>query len=246
MKSIIAIALVLVCASALSIKGEDGLIKFDFENEEAPFGFAMSGHIDPSNELNNKISTFIKLAGHYIPILESLNNEGSSLEWARTFNINLGPLGTITIDGFFHLVVGWRVFVNNGGANMTTDHLDVTYAPFIIGNTGASTGFSTAPAIGFYHANLTYVTAYAPISLQIFSSGQVCFSGKGVLQPVNLISTASVQLKGCQAEILTDVIESLPITLGCGFSNALNFTHINENFTNSHTESILSHACISL
>lgn len=81
MKVIIALACVLACSYAINMYGEDGLVKFDFEKDDSPIGFSMKGEIDPHNDQNNKIQTFLKLAGYYIPILESMNSETNSLGW---------------------------------------------------------------------------------------------------------------------------------------------------------------------
>ena len=51
-----ALALLLAIACTLDIKGEEGLVKFEYDpmNNEL-FGLVMKGQIDPKNELNNKI-----------------------------------------------------------------------------------------------------------------------------------------------------------------------------------------------
>lgn len=129
------------------------------------------------------------------------------------------------------VVVGWKVFVNSNDVNQTSDHLDVTYAPFAWGWTNGLLQGNTYPAIGFYNSTLEFVRAYAPISLKIFNTGKVCYQGLGVVLPVNLTTSLSAALKGCQAEILTDVIDQVPITLGCNYSVPYNMTHLSIGFT---------------
>jgi len=160
-----------------------------------------------------------------------MNAESNNLGWKRTFNLNLGGLGSVSVTGSFELVVGWRVFVNSNAMNQTADHLDVTYAPFAWGWTNALVQGNTYPAIGFYNSTLEYVRAYAPISLKIFNSGKVCYQGQGVVLPVNLGTGLSAALKGCQAEVLTDIIDQVPISLGCNYSEPFNMTHLNISFT---------------
>jgi hypothetical protein len=110
---IIALALLLAFAFALNMKGGDGLINFEFDpSEEDTFSLVLKGSIDPKNELNNKISTFLKLADYYIPVLESINNEANNLKWIGAWQFNLGPLGTVGFVGSFNLVVGWNVALN--------------------------------------------------------------------------------------------------------------------------------------
>ena len=52
------------------------------------------------------------------------------------------------------VVVGWKVFVNSNDVNQTSDHLDVTYAPFAWGWTNGLLQGNTYPAIGFYNSTL--------------------------------------------------------------------------------------------
>lgn len=79
---IIALAVLLAVACALELKGENGLVKFEYDPmDNELFGMVMKGEIDPKNELNNKISTFLKLANYYVPILESINSEANNLKW---------------------------------------------------------------------------------------------------------------------------------------------------------------------
>ena len=244
MKSIIAITLLLALTYGLNLRGEDGLVKFDLEDTESSNGFVMRGHIDPKDELNNKIQTFLKLAGHYIPLLESVGSKNTNLGWTRTFNINLGGLGSISIHGNFDVIVGWKVFVNSGSSN-TSNNLDVTYQPFATGFAGAFTSADTYLARGHYNATLFFLRAQAPISLQIFNTAKVCFSGTGIIRPVQLGTQLSASLKGCQAEIFDEIVNSTPLSLVCGFSNALNLTHLNMTFTDQITANVLDHACIS-
>lgn len=242
MKTIVALALALAVASAFEVTGEDGLIKFNMVSDEAsPVGFAMRGHIDPKDELNNKIETFLKLANTYIPVLESTKNENNKLSWiSNWFSVNLGPLGSISGMGAFELVVGWRVILNSNNVNMTTNYLDVTYAPFVWGWTNASLAFapgtaSFAPVQGTYNATLWYVRSYVPISLNIHSDGKVCYSAFGQIWPVQLESTMNMMLQECKAEIITDVLEGIPITLNCSWSNPCVQNHINYSFTANTT-----------
>ena len=79
---IIALAVLLAVACALELKGENGLVKFEYDPmDNELFGMVMKGEIDPKNELNNKISTFLKLANYYVPILASINSEANNLKW---------------------------------------------------------------------------------------------------------------------------------------------------------------------
>lgn len=242
MKTIVALALAIAVATAFEVTGEEGLIKFNLNSgEESPIGFAMRGHLDPKDELNNKIETFLKLANTYIPILESTKNENNKLSWVSNwFNINLGPFGSISGMGAFELVVGWRVFLNSNDVNMTSNYLDVTYSPFAWGWTNASAIFTPGTSrfallTGSYNATLWYVRAYVPISLNIHSDGKVCYSAFGQIWPIQLESSMNIRLQECKAEIIYDVIEGLPITLGCSWSDPCQQSHLNMTFTQNST-----------
>jgi hypothetical protein len=114
MKSIIAITFFIAVCSCLNLSAGEKTIDFEFDpTDNSLFGLVMKGSIDPQNELNNKISTFLKLANTYIPVLESINNEGNNLKWWGSWFFNLGPLGTVGLQGSFNLVVGWNVYVNS-------------------------------------------------------------------------------------------------------------------------------------
>ncbi len=53
---IIALAVLLAVACTLDLKGENGLVKFEYDPmDNELFGMVMKGEIDPKNELNNKI-----------------------------------------------------------------------------------------------------------------------------------------------------------------------------------------------
>ena len=247
MKTIIAVALLFACASAFSLKGEEGLIKFELNaHEESPIGLVMKGHIDPKDETNNKIETFVKLASTYIPILESIKSENNNLQWTNTWTFSLGSFGSISIHGNFEIIVGWKVRVNSNDINMTSDHLNVAYIPFITGFTNAGVQGDTAPARGFYNATLWFARAYTVISLQIFNTGNVCFEGTGFLWPVQLTSTLSSSLKACQTEILDEVFNGIPIVFGCNYTAPFVTPHLDLSFTQNFTKPLIGQTCVNL
>jgi len=246
MKTIIAVALLFACASAFSIKGDEGLVKFELNaHEESPIGLVMKGHIDPKDETNNKIETFVKLASAYIPILESVKNENNNLKWTNNWHFNVG-IGSISLHWNFEIIVGWKVRVNSNDLNMTSDHLNVAYVPFISGFTNAGLQGDTYPARGYYNATLWFARAYTVIALQIFSSGNVCFEGTGYLWPVQLTSALSSALKGCKAEILDEVFNGIPIVFGCNYTEPFVTPHLDISFTQNFTEPLIGQTCVNL
>jgi len=181
---IIALALLLAFAFALNLKGGEGLINFDFDPaEEEMFGIVMKGSIDPKNELNNKISTFLKLADYYVPILESINNEANNLKWIGNWQFNLGPLGTVGFIGSFNLIVGWNVALNQSSGALGT-YLDVQYIPFAWGWADGNITVNNYLALGQYNSTLYYTRSYAIIDLQIYEGSEICFTGNAYYWPI--------------------------------------------------------------
>lgn len=247
MKTIIAVALLFACASAFSIKGDEGLVKFELNaHQDSPIGLVMKGHIDPKDETNNKIETFLKLASTYIPILESVQNENNNLKWTNTWHLSLGGLGSISLHWNFEVIVGWKVRVNSNDLNMTSDHLNVAYIPFISGFTNGGLQGDTSPARGYYNATLWFARAYTIISLQVFSSGNVCFEGTGYLWPVQLTSAISSALKECKSEILDEVFNGIPIVFGCDYTLPFVTPHLDISFTQNFTEPLIGQTCVNL
>ena len=248
MKIVLALACLLALGCAFELTHKDGLVHFEQDaNMDSPVGFAMRGHIDPANEKNNKITAFLKLASHYIPILESLNNEqGTNLEWARTFTINLGNLGSINFSGYFMVCAGWKVFLNENSMNMTSDHLNVAYAPYVWGWANGLLQGDAWVAKGFYNATLWFSRAYALISLQIFETGSICFGGSGHFWPVTLESSLSAALLQAQDEIIYNILEGQPLEFIYSYSPFCNISHLNVSFTQNYTETVIDNKCINI
>ena len=200
------LCLVAALALTLELKGEDGLVKFDFDpTSNELFGVVMRGQIDPKNEMNNKIETFIRLANHYIPILESINNEANNLKWNYATAISIGPF-TFNVYADFNLVVGWDVWLQSGN-NGTSQVFNVVYAPFAWGWASSRNQLqSTVLGAGWYNGTLYYSRNYLNITLQIFGTGDVCFSGVANSWPVQIMTNLSASLQSCYTDILDDII----------------------------------------
>ena len=247
MKSIIALTLIIALGSCLNLSAGKGTVDFEFDPmDNSLFGLVMKGSIDPKNELNNKISTFLKLANTYIPVLESLNNEGNNLKWWGSWLFDLGPLGTIGVTGSFNLVVGWNVYVNSSMDPTLGTYLDVTYVPFAWGWTDANLTLSNYLAMGVYNATLYYARTYVAISLNIFQGGQVCYMGNAYFWPVQLVTNLSSSLVSCQDEIIANVLAQTPITFMCNASVPFNMTHLNISFTQNMTSMVVNQSCVNL
>ena len=248
MKIIVLVAAVLALGFAFELNNKDGLVHFEQDtNKDSPVGIVMKGHVDPKNEMNNKIGAFLKLASYYVPLLESVNQkEATNLGWTKDFRVHVGNLIDITVTGEFMVCAGWKVYLNSNALNQTSDHLEATYAPYVWGWANGFVQGTTYPANGYYNATLYFVRTYASIGLKIYDNGQICFGGSGHFWPVQLESSLSAAYKQCAAEIFTDVINGNPITLGCTLSPACNMTHLNISFTQNYTQTVIDDKCISI
>lgn len=239
---LIACILAVVTAGSMNTFAEDKKIKFTYDvHDGSPVGIYMEGELDPRNENMNKIQTFLKLAGKYIPILESLSGKNGELKWERVWRIVFAGVN-IDVYAYFQLVVGWKV--NPGG--YTTDRFDVEYIPFVYGGTYGRVNGTTFLAIGNTQVGLRYVLAYAPISLQLFKVGKVCFQGTYVAEPVHFVTRLYAALTECHDEILDDLIERRSIfDWTCNLTAPVNLTVFDINFTDRYTGNIVPQTCIS-
>mmetsp|Transcript_29908 Transcript_29908/g.26457 ORF Transcript_29908/g.26457 Transcript_29908/m.26457 type:complete len:128 (-) Transcript_29908:252-635(-) len=127
----------------------------------------MKGELNPLQTSDSKISTFLRLVGEYIPILESLSDQ-NSLKFQKFWAIDFLSI-KLDFSFYFQLIVGWRV-----EPGMTTlDRYDVVYTPFAYGETSLKTNGTTLPVQGSTEYTLQYLNAYAPISLSLWQSGTV-------------------------------------------------------------------------
>ena len=239
---ILAVVVALAMSSPLNLEKVDNLIKFDLDvHQDIPIGLVMKGQIDPRNEQMNKIQTFLRLAGEYIPVLESMANAENDLTWERHWHVGIMGFNT-DISFFFQLIVGWRV--SPGG--QTADRFDVTYTPFVWGGTWGTVNGTSWPAVGSIEAGIQYVLAYAPISLSLFSNGRVCFRGSYAVEPVHIRQHMFLALNACQDEILDDLINGrVPlINWQCNFTNPVNVTVWDENITTGIYGDFIGETCI--
>uniref|UniRef100_A0A7S3NFQ6 Uncharacterized protein n=1 Tax=Euplotes harpa TaxID=151035 RepID=A0A7S3NFQ6_9SPIT len=243
MKAIIFVAVALLCvvsSAPLRAYEENKQIKFDYDvYGDSPIGLYVSGLIDPRNENLNKIQTFIKLANQYIPVLESIANANQELKWERRWNVNVMGFN-VDVYAYFQLYVGWRV--NPGG--YTTDRFDVTYTPFVWGMTYGNLNGTSFPAVGQTSFGLQYAYAYAPISVQLYKAGKICFQGSYVVEPVNLRNHLFAALNECRDEILDDLINGGKIfDWACNYTNPVNITIWDKNFTNRMAGDFIGQTC---
>ena len=244
MKSIVFFALFIAVALSAPLNAyvEDKKVMFDFDvYQDAPVGFVMKGEIDPRNDQTNKIQTFIRLANQYIPVLESIASQGNELTWQQNWHI--GFMGfNIDVSLYFQLLVGWRV--TPGG--YTTDRFDVTYTPFVWGVTHGRVNGTSFPAIGNSDVGLRYISAQAPISFRLYRAGRICFQGSYHIEPVHMRQHLFAALNQCQDEIFDDLINGQTVfDFRCNYTNPVNITIWDFNFTNPIQGDFIGETCIS-
>ena len=242
MKSIIFLAFVLAVAVCNPITAfeEDKMIKFNYNlHQDSPFGLVMEGLINPQNEDMNKIQTFLKLADQYIPVLETIGKADNELTWSRDWYINFAGVNLV-VHGYFQLIVGWKV--TPGG--YYSDRFDVVYTPFAWGASYGRVNGTTWLAEGRTWLAFHYVDASAPISVQLYKSGKVCFQGSYSLEPVALKQHLEAGLRQCSDEILDDLIEGGSIfDWTCDMVDPVNNTIWDANFTDRITGDFLPQTC---
>lgn len=238
MKVLIVAALVAMTLAAPSLMENDGRINFEYDSHpELPVGLTLQGQIDPKSETSNKISAFLRLANQFIPILEALD-KSTNLEYTG-FQCWGGADTNFCVYYGFQLVVGWRVY--QGG--YTSGAYNITYVPFAEGYASANMTTLTWPVMGTYGSYLNLVRAYAPIGVQLYTSGQVCFGGYYYMLPTTLTTNLASQLKQCYEQVLDDIVIGGGRHVMCSWSNALNFTHLQFNFTNYMRADFLQQTC---
>ena len=236
---LVAILITLALAGPFELKQEGNNIQFSMNvHGDSTYGLQLNGVLDPREDSNNKIGAFLKLADTYIPLLESLGTEKGSLKYERWWRFDF--LGAdVWVYWYFQLIVGWRV---NPGS-MSSDFFDVTYIPFVWGGTYAHTNGTTWPARGSAGVGLQYVLAYAPIGLQLYRQGRICFGGSWTVEPVHLRTDLFAALNECKAEIIDEIIDQVPIYLGCNYTNPLNITLYDVNFTDTYHGDLIPQTC---
>lgn len=237
---LIAVLLIAVQSSPINAYEQDKMIKFEYDmHQESPVGLYIEGLLDPRNDNQSKLQTFLKLANKYIPILESIAMNENSLKWERYWHFDF--LG-VNIDAYyyFQLIVGWRV--NPGG--ITDDRFDVTYTPFVWGGTYGRLNGTTWPAVGSTEAGLQYVYTYAPISVQLFKAGKICFEGVYHVEPIIFRNHLFAALNECEDEILGDLIDGTSFPdWKCNYNSPVNITIWDINFTDPMSGAFIPQTC---
>ena len=233
------VLIVAFTASAFSGRQENGQIKFDMDvHKESPIGLFVSGLLDPRTESNNNIQTFLRLANQYIPILKSIANEASSLNYEYNYRIQVAGL-TLDIYVYFQLYVGWKV---NPGS-YSASYYEVTYTPFVFGHTAARVNGTSWPAIGSTRFGLVYADVSAPIGVTLYREGKVCFGGRYIANPISLSTDLYAALNACEDEIIDKIINGQSWALRCNYTNPVNVTIIQKNFTDVHTGDLIPQTC---
>ena len=237
--ALIAVILTAAVVAGFSGREENGQIKFEMDvHKESPVGLYVSGLLDPRAETNNKIQAFLKLANQYIPILQSIANKDNSLSYEYNYRISL-PGITIDVNVYLQLLVGWKV---NPGT-YSASFYEVTYTPFVYGYTIARFNGTSWPAFGMTKSGLVFADATAPIGVTLYTERKICFGGRYLVNPVRLQTDVFAALNACEGEIIDKILNQQPITLGCNYTNPVNFTLIQKNFTSTYAGDLIPQMC---
>lgn len=239
MKLLLFVALIAL-AACTSVYEKDGLINFDVDmHQDSPIGFAMKGQINPADDSQNSIGTFLKLANQYIPILEEFSEKTNKLSWDQRWHIDL-PGFDLTFYLYFELLIGWTVQPGTVGA----DSYEVTYTPFAFGSTLGRFNGTTLPGHGYFRAGLRYLDFEMPIALTIYRDARICFDTFYTVSPVTLSVTFGLGLIECVREILDDVLNNRAITLLCSPVESVDVDLVDQDFTNRIERVIVGETCV--
>mmetsp|Transcript_38865 Transcript_38865/g.70778 ORF Transcript_38865/g.70778 Transcript_38865/m.70778 type:complete len:245 (+) Transcript_38865:1-735(+) len=241
MRIIFWIAIILAVAVAAPVTTEvvdkQISIKMDM-HEDSPIGLYMEGLFDPKDEGNNKLQAFLKLANQYIPILESLANASNDLTYERTWRVQFVGVDVI-VDFYLQLIIGWKVTPGQ----YFGDSYDITYTPFAHGVTYIRGNGTTWPYYGSLGAGTRFITFDAPVGVQLFKEGKICFGGQYILDSIH----AGIHMEGapkqCADEIIDNLIDGVPIHLDCEYISPVNITLVDVNFTDPHVGEFIPQTC---
>ena len=240
MRLFLLVIFIAACFATLQTKEENGQIKFSLDvHQDTPMGLYLEGIIDPRQETNNKIQAFIKIANKYIPFLESLASSNKEIRYQTQWSYNLGAFKVNFYYNFF-LIVGWKV--RQGLSN--DNFYEVTYIPYVWSGGQEEDSLNGTFFQIYEQTGLLLAFAYAPIGVTLYREGRACFKGNYTAMPVSLRTDLSISLLGCQAEIVDEIINSIPIHLDCDPTPVQNFTYFDYNFTDYYSGDFLPEVCI--
>ena len=194
------IALLIASAFCASMVEKDGNLHFEADSSpELPVGLTMKGLVNPTNEADNNIETFLRLAGELIPLAQSSMNdkESNKLQYNRQwcFGGGAGSAFSSCVNLNAELFVGWRVYLEG-----ETGSFNVTYVPFTLFRAGANVTASSFPAEVAFGGYFSVVDLQVPVNLLIAQT-QVCYSARFALYPAAAYTSITTDLLQCERSI---------------------------------------------
>ena len=241
MKYIVILAIILAWSMSAPIKTSvvDNQINFSLDvHENSPLGLVLEGILDPREDSNNKIQAFLKLANQYIPILESFATQENELKYERYWYVQFAGVD-LTVYWYFQLLIGWRVKPGSYSDN----YFDVTYTPFAWGATYGSVNGTTWPYYGGLRAGTRYLTVYAPVGVQLYREGKICFGGTYTVEPVSAGIHMDGAPKECYDEVIDEILSGVPLTLNCNYISPINITLVDVNLTDTYSGEFIPQTC---
>lgn len=238
MKIVIALALCLALATAsVNFQEKDSQVHYDYDsNRDGLFGFLMKGVVDPINDQENRVSTFLRLASELIPLVDVLADGDDSAEQKLEYSQQYcyGQTGgaiqvCLNLNGKFW--VGWWAFQKG-----ITGTYDATITPFALAQFGGNATLASYPAQVGYGVYINALNIQVPIGVTIGQT-QLCYEGTFQFNAVELLTTIFTSLLECQ-EVIPEG------QWGCQYVPGAAFQHLSYNFTNPQYNYFLPRACI--
>mmetsp|Transcript_1483 Transcript_1483/g.1624 ORF Transcript_1483/g.1624 Transcript_1483/m.1624 type:complete len:238 (-) Transcript_1483:43-756(-) len=233
---LIAFALLFALALSAATIGKDGSFNFEQDsNSDSPIGVFMKGRVNPRDDADTNVETFLRLAEQMIPLASSVASDKApgKLQYTRQWCFgNIGDAISVCINANAELWVGWRV-----GHTGETGLYNVTYTPFSFLRGGFNASASSYPAEVSYGGFFSIYDIQVPINL-LLAETQICYSGTFNLYPTSAYTAINTNLLQCERSIpdRTDWY--------CDRVHGAEFRHLQFDITDGFFSNFLPHTCI--
>lgn len=236
MKVIIMLVLLLAAVYGASMVEKNGNLHFEADSHpESPIGLLMKGVVNPTNDNDNNVETFFRLAEQLIPLASAKMNDNKkgSLEFYRRWCFgDVGSAIGLCVYVNAELWVGWRV-----GQIGATGSYNVTYTPFTLFRAGANASASSYPAEVSYGAYFSIVDIQLPVNL-LLAQSQICYSARFAMLPTAAYTSINTNLLQCQRSIP----DMTP--WACDRIQGVEFRHLQWDITDGLFINLLPYTCL--
>ena len=233
---IVILALLVAVALTASITADDGKINFQTDTSpDSPIGLFMKGKVNPRDDSDSNVETFLRLAEQLIPLAQSSlkDQQPGKLTYFRQWCFgNVGDAISVCINANAELWVGWRV-----GHLGDTGLYNVTYTPFSFLRGGFNASASSYPAEVSYGGFFSIYDIQVPINL-LLASTQICYSGTFNMYPTSAYTAINTNLLQCERSIP----DRTP--WDCERIQGVEFRHLQWDIIGGMTIAFLPYSCI--